>query len=464
LDKKYKKSLFIFRRDLRLHDNTALIEALKSSVKVIACFIFDPRQVGKNPYRSNNAIQFMIESLIDLDQELRTRKSRLYFFQGIAENMVEKLVKSEAINAVFVNRDYTPFSRKRDNQLETMAKKRKIDFNSYSDLLLTEVGTLMTGKGTPYTVYSHFANKAASIPVKEPKKNIFRNFFAKKIKWEDANAIKEVLPKTELNDEIFIAGGRNKALKLLKQIRAFSNYDHERNLPEKEATTGLSAHNKFGTVSIREVYHTIAASLGPSHSLIRELYWRDFFAHVAFYFPHVFGHSFHKKYDHLNWDNNRIKFKAWRCGKTGFPIVDAGMRQLNVSGFMHNRVRMITASFLVKDLHIDWQWGEKYFAKTLIDYDPSVNNGNWQWAASTGCDAQPYFRIFNPWIQQKKFDPECAYIKKWVPELRAYDTRQIHALQKGNSLKGYQLAIVKHTEAKHAAQSMFIEATEKAAT
>lgn len=458
MNKKYKKSLYIFRRDLRLHDNTALIEALKNSEEVIPCFVFDPRQVGKNPYRSINAIQFMIESLKYLKRELAKREARLYLFAGEVEKVVAELIVSETVDAVFVNRDYTPFSRKRDQRLKSQAAKRGVDFNSHFDLLLTEIGTVMSGAGTPYTVYTHFANKAAKIPVRRPKKNSFRNYISKSIRLEKPQLLESVLPKAEFNKEIFIDGGRKNALKLMKRLKGLSNYDQERNLPAMEATTGLSAHNKFGTVSIREVYHAIAGSLGSSHALIRELYWRDFFTHVAYHFPHVFGHAFHHKYDSLHWDNNRRKFKAWRDGETGFPMVDAGMRQLNASGFMHNRVRMIVASFLVKDLHIDWRWGEKYFAQKLIDYDPSVNNGNWQWAASTGCDAQPYFRIFNPWIQQRKFDPDSNYIKKWVPELRPYQSKQIHKLEKGISLKGYRKAMVEHSEAKWTAEHMFLEA------
>ena len=272
-----------------------------------------------------------------------------------------------------------------------------------------------------------------------------------------------ILPKSDYNDEIFARGGRKNAQKVLNRLADFNDYDTDRDIPAKEATTGLSAHNKFGTVSIREVYHAVTDALGSSHTIIRELYWRDFFSHVAFHFPHIFGHAFHKKYEQLEWENSRKKFKVWCDGKTGFPIVDAGMRQLNVTGFMHNRVRMIVASFLVKDLHIDWRWGEKYFAQNLVDYDPAVNNGNWQWAASTGCDAQPYFRIFNPWIQGKKFDLDCIYIKKWVPELRKYSAKDIHRLEKGGALDGYPEAIVDHSEAKQVAEDMFIEASGKAA-
>ncbi len=460
MEKRYKKALFIFRRDLRLHDNTALIAALQQSELVIPCFIFDPNQVEKNPYLSTNALQFMIAALTELASDLQKRKAYMYFFYGEPCGVVEELIKQERVDSVFVNRDYTPFSRKRDAQLEKLAKNNNVAFHSYFDLLLTEVGTVLTDKGTPYTVYSHFAKKAESLTVEKPTTNNYKNYYVKAIKREEPEALAKVLPSSDYNRNIWNAGGRKSALKILKGLGRFIDYDTERNIPEIDGTTGLSANNKFGTVSIREVYWGIVDKLGTSHTLIKQLYWRDFFSHVAFSFPHVFGHAFHKKYDGIIWQKDRELFSAWCKGQTGFPIVDAGMRQLNSTGFMHNRVRMIVASFLVKDLHLDWRWGEKYFAQKLVDYDPAVNNGNWQWAASTGCDAQPYFRIFNPWIQGKKFDPDCKYIKTWVEEIRMYDAKQIHKLGNGDSLPGYTPAIVDHSEAKKVAEDMFIEAAE----
>jgi deoxyribodipyrimidine photo-lyase len=221
----------------------------------------------------------------------------------------------------------------------------------------------------------------------------------------------------------------------------------------------LSAHNKFGTCSIREVYYIIAETFTHEHALIKELYWRDFFTHVAWNFPHVFGNSFHSKFDKLKWSKNLKTFKAWCNGLTGFPVVDAAMRQLNKTGFMHNRARMIAASFLTKDLHIEWRLGEQYFAQKLVDYDPAVNNGNWQWVASTGCDAQPYFRIFNPWLQQKKFDPECEYIKRWVPELKDLSPAQIHSWYnpKQKAPADYPKPIVDHTQEARITKAWFIK-------
>ena len=282
------------------------------------------------------------------------------------------------------------------------------------------------------------SKKAISYPIV----NNFKNYYTDHI-------ISEYSPEKLLstyNENIFFHGGRRNGLTILKNIKEFKEYAQTRDIPAFP-TTGLSAHNKFGTLSIREVYYSIKDVLGASHPLIKQLYWRDFYTQIADHFPHVFGHNFLKKYKKLAWRNNTEHFKRWCTGTTGFPIVDAGMRQLNATGWMHNRARMIVASFLTKDLLIDWRWGEFYFAKQLADYDPAVNNGNWQWAASTGCDAQPYFRIFNPWIQQKNFDPQCTYIKQWVPELFDIPPKVIHTLHKNTvSIKDYPRPIVDHAE------------------
>ncbi len=449
-----KKSLFIFRRDLRIHDNTALNEALKNSNKVIPIFIFDKRQLIKNSYRSDNCVQFMLESLDDLEEQLKLQKAKLYYFNGVAEDVVNDLIKKESINAVFLNKDYTPFSIKRDKKIETVCKDKGVEFFSYDDLLLTVPGTVFSGKGTPYTVYTPFMKKCRTLPVSKPSKLAGNNFYTSKIKTSDLDYKDKILKNT--NKDLYVRGGRFEAIKILKALKNKINYKEERDFPAIKGTTGLSAHNKFGTVSVREVYKQVKAKLGVDHILINELYWRDFFTHIAFHFPHVFRKAFNPKYEKIDWENNKTKFKVWCEGKTGFPIVDAGMRELNSTGFMHNRVRMIVASFLVKDLHINWQWGEKYFAQKLLDYDPAVNNGNWQWAASTGCDAQPYFRIFNPWTQQKKFDLECIYVKKWVPELEDVDSKILHKIaEKSVKIDGYPQPIVDHSEARIMAIDLF---------
>jgi deoxyribodipyrimidine photo-lyase len=446
---KNKKSLFIFRRDLRLEDNTALIKAAEQSETIIPCFIFDPRQVdNENSFKSNNCIQFMIESLIDLNDQLKKHNGHLYLFYGQAEQVVADLIKAETIDAIFCNRDYTPFSMKRDQAIKNECLKAEITFEQFGDALLNEPEMIKSASGTPYAIFTaFFKHSSKHFSVQEPQyvKKIF--FYSKKIALDKTSAIfKTILP--EPNENIYVHGGRANALKIIAELKNFTQYSKERDFPELEATTHLSAHNKFGTISIRELYWAIAKELGKSHTLIQQLYWRDFFTHVAFHSPFVFGHAFREKYDSLPWENDVTKFKAWREGKTGFPIVDAGMRELNETGYMHNRVRMIVGSFLVKDLHIDWLWGEKYFAQMLVDYDPAVNNGNWQWVASTGCDAQPYFRIFNPWLQQKKFDAQCEYIKKWVPELKHLTPKVIHSWFKNTSpkLKDYPAPIVDHSK------------------
>lgn len=443
MTKKYELSLHIFRRDLRLDDNTALIRACDLSDYVIPCFILDDRQLYNNPYRGDNAVQFMIQSLRDLNNELVKKGSRLYLFKGIAEDVVETLIKEENINAVFFNRDYTPFSTMRDGKIREICKRYNRDCNIYADALMNEPEMVVTQDGRPYTIYSHYLKKARMFAVSSPLKNKFNNYYTKNIKSEEPHSILDTIIVNE-NPHLFLKGGRKEALNLLLKIAHLQHYDETRNIPAVQGTSLLSAHIKFGTVSIREVYHTANNHLKNPDSFINELYWRDFFTSIAFHFPHVFKGAFHKQYDALQWANDKEKFELWTNGLTGFPIVDAGMRQLNTTGWMHNRVRMIVASFLVKDLHIDWRWGERYFATKLIDYDPSVNNGNWQWAASTGCDAQPYFRIFNPWLQQKKYDPECEYIKRWIPELQIVSLKDIHNwVYSGSSVK-YPKPILDH--------------------
>lgn len=438
---KYEKSLFIFRRDLRLNDNTALIEALKNSKVVIPAFVFDPRQIKPHAYQSLPALQFMVESLNDLDDQLKRMQSRLQFFEGLPDKIVERMIQKEKVNAVYTNYDYTPFSKRRDSSIKKVCKRSKIDFIQHHDLLLNPPEDVRKQNGGVYTIYTPYMRNALSRTLRSVKENKHGNYSKKMISW----SLKDGSKKFQKNSEDPIGGGRQQCLKILNSIHQFKNYDEVRNFPALDATTKLSAHNKFGTCSIREVFSAIYKKFGLDHTLIRELVWRDFFTQIGFHFPHVLGNAFKRKYVNLKWENDKKKFKAWCEGNTGFPIVDAGMRELNATGFMHNRVRMITASFLVKDLRVDWRWGERYFATKLIDYDPLINNGNWQWVASTGCDAQPYFRIFNPWLQQKRYDPECQYIKKWVPELKSLQASLIHQLQKTNDkIKGYPSIIVDH--------------------
>lgn len=458
MNKNYKLSLFIFRRDLRLHDNTGLLEALKNSDAVVPCFIFDPRQVEeKNAYRSTNAIQFMVESLQDLNALLQKKDAHLYALHGVAEKVLKELLQKLPIQAVYTNKDYTPFSRMRDEALANVCEKLNVSFVSCDDLLLLPPTTFLNKQKNPYKVFTPFFKAALQQPINKPLTNNFKNFYKKPVALTTIDLAKELtshgtLIKTK-NKYIITHGGHTNAMSILKNIGDFKNYNTTHDIPTLP-TTHLSAHLKFGTVSVRETFYAIKKHLGIDHPLIRQLYWRDFFTHLAWHYPHVFGHAFKKEYDRVAWNWDKELFKKWCTGTTGFPIVDAGIRQMNKTGFMHNRVRMIVASFLTKDLHIDWREGEKYFAQQLVDYDPAVNNGNWQWCASTGADAQPYFRIFNPWEQQKRFDPDCVYIKTWVPELKNYSPKAIHNLFK-ETVANYPQPAVDHKKERLKALSAY---------
>lgn len=446
--KNIARSIFVFRRDLRVYDNTALLAAMRASESVIPVFVLDSRQCRPHQYFSINAVGFLIESLFELRQEIAEQGGQLVISEGVAEEIIPDLAKRFGASSVFVNKDYTPFSRRRDRELAQRLEGAGIGFHSFSDALLLEPSEFSKADGKPYTVFTPFYKKASTIPVRSPSEPSERLRFAK-----PDSALGDWAP-ADLNKYFAVGaaaqrvhrGGRKEGLKLLQRLSERANYDRERDYPALAATTLLSPHNKFGTLSIREVYREMARHFGKECTLIRELYWRDFFTHIAWHFPHVFESSFQAGLDALEWSNNDEHFEAWCQGRTGFPIVDAGMRELIATGNMHNRVRMIVASFLVKDLHVNWRRGEAFFARHLTDYDPSVNNGSWQWAASTGCDAQPYFRIFNPWLQQAKFDPQCSYIKRWVPELAAVYAKNIHALADDDCqrAKGYPAPIVDH--------------------
>lgn len=437
----YKTSLMIFRRDLRIQDNTALNAALAASEHVIACFILDPAQITPHPYQSKPGLQFMLQSLADLQTQFTDFRAQLLIFHASAEAVIHDLHFRYKVEAVFINRDYTPFSRHRDYKLQELCQRLQISLHSHADALLNEPEQLLKADGSAYKVFTAFYNKARLNPVSFPKALSKVNY----IQGSTDLPLAKLVDFADTSRHNFQQGGRASALSILEQLTDFRDYQNERDFPALEKTSQLSAHLKFGTCSVRECYHSIIANLGPEHPLLRQLYWRDFFHHIGFHFPHVFGQPFLEQYRNLYWQNDRERFQTWATGMTGFPIVDAGMRELNNTGFMHNRVRMIVASFLVKDLHISWRWGERYFAQHLIDYDPCVNNGNWQWAASTGCDAQPYFRIFNPWLQQQKFDKDCVYIYRWIPELQDFPVDIIHSWDKKHVACVYPKPMLDHS-------------------
>ena len=416
--KHFKLGLFIFTRDFRLNDNIGLINALNLSENILPVFIFNPSQISdKNTYKSNRCIKFMIECLDELDSELRKKASKLFYFYGDAVDIVEKLIKNEKIEAIFMNQDYTPFARKRENELEKTCEKYEIKFHKYEDYMLTGVNKIK-----PYLKFTPYYLVAKNIQVNKPMHNKYTNYVSRKhiITFEYKKSIHNFYDDI---DTIY-PGGRSHAINILKKISKFKNYNKLRDYPGADNTTHLSPYLKFNVVSIREVYHIFKNKLGSSNQLLKQLYWRDFYMQIM-YNNNVIRTSMNKKFQNIEWENDATKIKKWKEGKTGIPIIDAGMRQMNMTGWMHNRVRMIVSNFLVKILHCDWRIGEKYFAQKLIDYDPANNNGGWQWSASTGTDSQPYFRTFNPWRQTEKFDPQCTYIKKYVEELTDVDNKII---------------------------------------
>lgn len=457
----FEKSLFIFRRDLRLTDNSALINALARSEHVLPCFIFDPRLL-QQPKPHHNAIQFLIEALQDLDKKLRRQKSQLHFFYGIPEQILPELISKLNIGGIFFNRDYTPFSRQRDQHIQQICQKAKIECCQFGDSLLNEPEMVLKSNNEPYKVFTPYFHKATIFPITPPKQNPYSNYMKSKLAhFSKAEEISQKI-HWQTNESIPFEGTKAACSDILSNLKKFQTYETTRDIPGQQGTTHLSAYLKFGICSIREAYTAISKKLGSNHPLIRQLYWRDFYTHIAFHFPHVFQQAFKPQYDTIEWSYDNSLFKAWCQGKTGFPIIDAGMRELNTSGWMHNRVRMIVASFLTKDLHIDWRWGERYFANKLIDYDPAVNNGNWQWAASTGVDAQPYFRIFNPWRQQVKYDSDCVYIKRWIPELTNIEPKIIHQWFKPtnwDSQTRYPKPIVNHKEESQYSKEIFRSAS-----
>lgn len=463
MHKEHLLGVFIFRRDLRLDDNSALLYAQKICQQILPCFIFDPRQVENNPYRSEFAVQFMMESLQDLQNQLAEKGGKLYLFYGKPEEVLSKIFRATPFDALFVNRDYTPFSKKRDEDINNFCKNRNITFYSLDDALLTQPENTLSDNKTPITVFSRFYKKTLTTPIAKPQK-------ATDILYYRENIPDEIQEFTSLPflphkyEKARLKGGRKEGFKILKRACNLENYRNQRDMLEKEINTFLSPYLKFGCLSPREVFHTIKNNNPDPEPIIRQLYWRDFFTIIAFYFPHVFGNAFNKSFQNVWWSKDENTFTSWAEGMTGIPIVDAGMRELKTTGWMHNRARLIVGSFLTKDLHIDWQWGEKYFATQLIDYDPSVNNGNWQWVAGTGCDAQPYFRIFNPWLQSKKFDPETKYIKKWVPELKDVPPEHIHKwdiYHKEYPTIDYSPPIVNHHEEAEKSKFLFKSAHSK---
>ena len=399
-----KTSIFWFRRDLRLDDNIGLSEALKSDEKVIPIFIFDRDILDHLEDQYDRRVDYIHQALEKINQELKEFGSSLLTFHGKPLDVFKQLEKDFEIKSVFCNRDYEPSAIKRDDKVKDFLDSKKIDFFDFKDQVIFEKHEVAKDNGEPYTVYTPFSKKwkkqlteldYASVKI---DKNQFQKLPSKKIL-----SLKEIgFEKTDLD---FVEPSL--------ESKIIDVYDKTRDFPALDATTHLGIALRFGTISVRKC---VRFALSHNETWLNELIWREFFMQILFHFPKVVNYCFKEKYENIAWRNNEAEFEKWCNGETGYPIVDAGMRQLNQTGQMHNRIRMVMASFLTKHLLIDWRWGEAYFAKKLLDYDLSANNGNWQWAAGCGCDAAPYFRVFNPDEQTKKFDKDLKYIRKWNPD------------------------------------------------
>lgn len=401
-----------FRRDLRLSDNAALYHALKAGKPVVPIFIFDRNILDKLEDKGDRRVEFIHAALHDMQQQLSAMGSTLHVFYGFPDQVWPQLLSTYEVADVFTNHDYEPYALQRDKGIADFLATQGIGFHTFKDQVIFEKDEVVKDDGKPYTVFTPYSRKwklklTPFYLEAYPTENYFQHFFQQSpvaIPSLESMSFQHV-------DKPFPA----------RMIKAelIRKYKEQRDIPSIEGTSKLGVHLRFGTLSIRK----LAAFAQPlSEGFLNELIWRDFYHMILHHFPHVGkGVAFKKEYDSIKWRNNEEEFAAWCEGRTGYPIVDAGMRELNATGFMHNRVRMITASFLIKHLLIDWRWGEAYFAQKLLDFDLAANNGGWQWAASSGCDAAPYFRVFNPTLQMQKFDPELKYVRKWVPEFGSPD-------------------------------------------
>lgn len=425
--------VFWFRRDLRLNDNHGLQEALEAGLPVLPVFIFDTEILKKLSSKNDARVAFIHSEIERLKKETEALEGSVKIFHSTPFEAFEKLLNEFEVAAVYANKDYEPEAIERDKKIGEFLKENEVEYRLFKDHVIFEENEVLKDNDEPYTVFTPYSKKWKQALDKNPVPHYASEDKLEslmKIKPFELPELKEIgfkesqleIPSRDVSDEII------------------ANYEKTRDFPAEKGTTRLGIHLRFGTVSIRELVKR-AAEL--SETFLNELIWRDFYITILWHFPHVVDRSFKKKYDSINWRNNESEFERWCKGETGYPMVDAGMRELNETGFMHNRVRMVTASFLTKHLLIDWRWGEAYFAEKLLDYELASNNGNWQWAAGSGCDAAPYFRIFNPENQQKKFDPKNKYVMKWVPEI---------------GMKRYPEPVVEHKEARERALKRYKDA------
>lgn len=429
---KEKVAIFWFRRDLRLEDNAGLYHALKSGFKVLPIFIFDRSILDKLKNKNDQRVEFIHKSLTNIQAQLLSIGTSLLIKYGCPTEIWENLISDFDITEVFTNHDYEKYAIERDAQIGELLNAKGIAFYTFKDQTIFEKNEVLSGAKTPYTVFTPYSRKW-----KETLNEFYLKSYATE-KYHHNFIITDPFKLPTLEELGFVETGIVFPKKELQE-ELIKKYDEIRDIPSILGTSRLSVHLRFGTVSIRKL---AKKAIVLNEKWLNELIWRDFYMNILYHFPHINeGHAFRKEYDKIIWKNNEVEFKKWCEGKTGYPIVDAGMRELNTTGFMHNRVRMIVASFLIKHLLIDWRWGEAYFAEKLMDFDFSANNGGWQWASSSGCDAAPYFRIFNPTSQTQKFDPELKYIKKWIPELNSFEyPRPIvdHAFARERVLKAYK--------------------------
>lgn len=408
---KPKLSIFWYRRDLRLHDNAGLFHALNGELPILPIFIFDTDILDKLPDKADRRVIFIHRSLEAIQQQLVVHGSSLEVYLGKPVEVFEKLTEKYTLSQVYTNHDYEPYAVKRDEQIRHFLQSKGISFLTFKDQVIFEKNEVMKDDGTPYSVFTPYSRKwkarfqetgIPSYPLKERFGNLFRQSPRKLPSIEEIgfSNVELDFPATNPEDALIW------------------KYKETRDLPAIRGTSRLSVHLRFGTISIRDL---VKRAIPLSEPFLNELIWREFYQMILWNFPQVGeGKAFKPAYDHIQWRNNEEEFRKWCDGQTGYPIVDAGMRELNQTGFMHNRVRMIVASFLCKHLLIDWRWGEAYFAAKLLDFELASNNGGWQWASGSGCDAAPYFRIFNPYLQTQKFDKDLAYIRKWVPEFQEF--------------------------------------------
>jgi deoxyribodipyrimidine photo-lyase len=438
-------SIFWFRRDLRLHDNAGLYHALKSEKNVLPLFIFDLNILDKLADKKDARVTFIHDVLKNIKSELKSLGSDLMVKYGEPTEIWKELIKKYDINSVYTNHDYESYAIDRDKNVSDLLSQKNIPFKTYKDHIIFEKSEVVKDDGKPYTVFTPYKKKWLAKLLEncnDERDSYYLKPFATEKYFDNFYKSNDEMPFISLEEMGFESSDINIPSQTVSQS-IIAQYDEKRDFPAIQGTSRLGIHFRFGTISIREKALKAAAL---NQTYLSELIWRDFYSQILYHFPHVQNGSFRPEYDQIQWRNNEIEFKAWCDGKTGYPIVDAGMRELKATGHMHNRVRMITASFLTKHLLIDWRWGEAWFAEKLLDFDLASNNGGWQWAAGSGTDAAPYFRIFSPDAQTDRFDKQKIYIKKWVPEFGTFSYAKPivdHKIARERCLETYKKALAK---------------------